>query len=423
MRILMFGWEFPPRVSGGLGTACYGISRALADLGHEILFVMPVAEACAATSHVRLISAADIPAADPAQTRAVAGGIVMRPVRSTLRPYVNDREYHAMMARGDFRAGYLAAPEAYGEDLMNEVLRYSRAAAAIAARERFDIIHGHDWMTVEAGLAAKRESGRPFVFHVHALEFDRSGEHVNQRIYDIERHGMASADAVIAVSHYTKKMMVERSGVSPDKITVVHNAVTRAEEYDRDRRPLPRDASEQTVLFLGRITFQKGPDYFIEAARKVLKEMPLVTFVMAGAGDMMPRMIERVAELGMGSRFRFTGFLRDDEVEEAFARSDLYVMPSVSEPFGISPLEAVKFDVPVIISKQSGVAEILHHTLKVDFWDIDELANKIIAILKYPPLAGELVEKAREELRAMVWENAGRKIVSVYEKAAPGGEV
>jgi glycogen synthase len=324
--------------------------------------------------------------------------------------------------KGGEGESYLAVSDAYGEDLMAEVGRYGLAAASIAAQRRFDIIHSHDWMTIPAGLAAKKKSGRPFVLHVHALEFDRSGEQVNQEIYDLERSGMEAADAAIAVSHYTKNMMVDGYGIPPGKITVVHNAVSRSEGAGyRPRREAPPGEAEKTVLFLGRITFQKGPDYFVEAARKVLKEMPMVTFVMAGAGDMMPRIVERVAELGIGRRFRFTGFLRDTEVERIFARSDLYVMPSVSEPFGITPLEAMMYDVPVIISKQSGVAEILRHALTVDFWDVDELANKIIAVLKYPPLAGELVGKAREELKTILWEGAARRIAAVYEKLMSTG--
>jgi glycosyltransferase involved in cell wall biosynthesis len=274
------------------------------------------------------------------------------------------------------------------------------------------VIHAHDWMTIFAGLHAKKISGKPLILHVHALEFDRSGEHVNQDIYDIERLGMSMADRIVAVSHYTKNVIVNRYGVHADKVAVVHNAVSRAEAGDVYK--VERNADKKIVLFLGRITFQKGPDYFVEAAAKVLKEIPDVTFVMAGAGDMMPRMIKRVAELGIGKNFHFTGFLQGAEVEQIFTMSDLYVMPSVSEPFGISPLEAMVYDVPVIISRQSGVSEILRHALKVDFWDVKEMANKIIAILKYPSLSDEIVERSREEVRNIRWEHAAEKIADVY---------
>jgi glycogen(starch) synthase len=417
MRILMFGWEFPPRVSGGLGTACYGITQGIAKLGHDILFVIPGPEMTEADSRIRLISASKASLQDFAINATCPEQIMIQAVASPLRPYMNDLQYRNLVsARGAYaQDSYLAVSGGYGEDLIAEVLRYSRAGGVIAAQECFDIIHGHDWMSVHASLEARKRSGKPFVFHIHALEFDRSGDDINQQVFDIERYGMVSADAIIAVSHRTKNLIVARYGISPDKVAVVHNAVTQktgSRVYHAEKSP-----SEKVVLFLGRITFQKGPDYFIEAAVRVLREMPEVTFVMAGSGDMMPRMVERVAELGIGKRFHFTGFLQNAEVEQMFARSDLYVMPSVSEPFGISPLEAVMYDVPVIISKQSGVSEILHHALTVDFWDVDELANKMIAVLKYPPLSGELAAKAKEELQAIVWEKAAAKIMAVYRQS------
>lgn len=415
MKILMFGWEFPPHVSGGLGTACYGMTKALVDLGQDIRFVIPGLETGDGASHVRLIAAGGM--ALP-KAKVLPKRLVIQPVDSPLQPYMNDPQYRALVGGGGAfpPESFLGSSGGYGGNLIAEVLRYGQAAGVIAGRKSFAIIHAHDWMTVPAALTAKERTGRPLVFHVHSLEFDRSGETINQPIYDLERCGLEAADAVIAVSHYTKAMIVDRYGIAPEKIFVVHNAVMRQERcgvYDAGK-----DASEKVVLFLGRITFQKGPDYFIEAARKVLREMDQVTFVMAGAGDMMPRMVERVAEWGLGTRFRFTGFLRDAEVEQMLAKSDLYIMPSVSEPFGISPLEAMLLDVPVIISKQSGVAEVLPHAMKVDFWDVDELANKIIAVLKYPPLTGELVERAREDLKGILWEKAAAKIIAVYESLA-----
>ncbi|MDQ5986082.1 MAG: Glycogen synthase [Syntrophus sp. SKADARSKE-3] len=413
MRILMFGWEFPPHISGGLGTACDGMTRALTGMGYDILFVMPHPgqEVTETDSPVRVLSTATIPLMDSPYEGSLAGRIDFASIVSSLRPYING----SLSVRRDPYPpdSFLAVSGGYGENLMAEVYRYSRAGAVIAARENFDVIHGHDWMAVPAGLAAREASGKPFVLHIHALEFDRNGDHIDQVIYDVEKRGMEAADAVIAVSHYTKEMIVNRYGIPSHKITVIHNAVTRREGVAAHRAE--RNADEKVVLFLGRITVQKGPEYFVEAARRVLQEMPDVTFVMAGAGDMMPQIVEKVAELEIGKRFHFTGFLRGDEVERMFARSDLYVMPSVSEPFGISPLEAMMYDVPVIISKQSGVSEVLHHALTVDFWDVDELANKMIAILKYPPLAGEMVRQAREELRSILWEKAAVKIAAVYQ--------
>jgi glycogen(starch) synthase len=412
MQILMFGWEFPPRISGGLGTACFGITRALTGLGHEIVFVMPHWDDEAPSGLVEMVAASRVPV-PPAEREAPAAwkGLTLRAVHSTLRPYLNNRHYHALL-NGQSGSRLLNITGNYGADLISESVRYGKAAGIIARERRFDIIHAHDWMTVFAGIEARTVSGRPLVLHIHALEFDRSGENIHQDIYDIERHGMEAADQVIAVSHYTRRTIVERYGVNPAKISVVHNAVINNDVLPDDR--IRKDPARKIVLFLGRITLQKGPDYFIEAAAMLLKELPEVTFVMAGAGDMMQQMVERVAELGIGANFYFTGFLTREEVERLYAISDLYVMPSVSEPFGITPLEAMRCDVPVIISRQSGVAEILHHVLKVDFWDVREMADKMIAVLRRPALAADMVERSREELQQIHWEGAAVKIETIY---------
>ncbi len=418
MLVLMFGWEFPPVVSGGLGTACYGITKALTGLGNPVLFVMPRIELSHPFPLLTLISASDILNAASERKGPFAQDSLLPPSLLSapliLRPYLNTRQ------SGGERQGpldwpaesYLAAGEGYGVDLFAEVRRYGEAGGLIAAREAFDVIHGHDWMTVPACLAARQASGKPFILHIHSLEYDRSGEEINEGIFDLERLGMEGADKIIAVSHYTKKMIVSRYGIAPEKIFVVYNAMSHREAGETYRTR--RAGDDKVVLFMGRITFQKGPDYFIDAAARVLKEMPEVTFIMAGSGDMMPRMIERVAELKIGKRVHFTGFLQGSQVEEAMVLADLYVMPSVSEPFGLAPLEAMMYDVPVIISRQSGVSEVLMHALKVDFWDVDDMANKMIAVLKYPPLAGELVERAREELKNLRWEKAAQKILEVY---------
>ena len=425
LRILMFGWEFPPHVSGGLGTACFGITKALVALGHKISFVIPEWPGEALPSHVDLISAPASPVrAQDIDAMDIFAGLDVRLINSTLRPYLNKGEYEKLQRQHFDLPSYekgsmetegshvLGTSGHYGPNLIAEVMRYARAAGVIAGEQSFDVIHAHDWMAVFAGLYAKEVSGKPLVLHIHSLEFDRSGEHVNQDIYYLERCGMVLCDHVIAVSNYTKNLIIKHYGIDPDKVSVVHNAVSRDEApkvYHWEKNP-----DKKIVLFLGRITFQKGPDYFIEAAARVLKEFPEVTFVMAGAGDMMPRMIERVAELHIGKNFHFTGFLQGTEVERIFSMSNMYVMCSVSEPFGISSLEAMVYDVPVIISRQSGAAEILDHVLKVDFWDVDEIANKIIAILRYPSLVEEIVERSREQLRSVHWEKAAEKIVDVY---------
>ncbi len=416
MRILMFGWEFPPHISGGLGTACYGITEGLIGLGNEVIFVLPRVKDERRGGRLMLLSASQAFLSGE-EDEAFGHNLKTREFSSPLRPYINEGQYQALLARycsTDFRSK-LAMSGDYGPNLLAEVWRYGRAADSIVKGEKFDIIHGHDWTSVIASVRAKRISGRPLIYHAHALEYDRSGENINRAVYDMEKYGMEAADHVLAVSHYTKESIIKRYGIAPEKITVVHNAVSRSESSLRVGSK--KDEDEKLVLFLGRITFQKGPDYFVEAAALVLKAMPAALFVMAGAGDMMPRMIERVAELEIGAHFHFPGFLRGEEVERMYAMSDLYVMPSVSEPFGISPLEAMLYDVPVIISRQSGVSEILHHALKVDFWDVKELANKMIALLKYPSLGDEMSKQAREELKNIRWTNTAGKILSVYRQA------
>ncbi len=422
MKVLMFGWEFPPVISGGLGRACYGITRALAGLGHDIVFVMPRRGEVPKLPGVTIVSAAEVLDATPRERNRWSRSSVSPPPAGSLAalgPYRRPRPFGAEGRVSPLwpAESYLAADDGYGIDLFAEIVRYGAAAATIAARESFDIIHGHDWMSVPACLEARRVSGCPFVLHIHSLEYDRGGDEVNREILARERRGMEAADGIIAVSHYTRELIVSRYGIPREKVFVVHNAVTAGEGRERYRVPAAGD--ERWVLFLGRITYQKGPGYFIEAAARVLKELPDVSFLMAGSGDMMSRMIEKVAELKIGRRFHFAGFLQGRRWEEAFARAALYVMPSVSEPFGLTPLEALMYDVPVIVSRQSGVSEVLHHALTVDFWDVDALADKMIAVLKYPPLTGEMVARAREELKNLCWERAARKIQAVYQVTLP----
>jgi glycosyltransferase involved in cell wall biosynthesis len=310
-------------------------------------------------------------------------------------------------------------PGQYTGDMYTEVHRYAAAAVHLALQQDFDVIHAHDWMTFLAGIAVSAVTGKPLIVHVHSTEFDRSGEHVNQMIYDIERRGLHAAAKVIAVSYLTRNILMTRYGVSGDKIEVIYNGVDPEDNDDRiSSQQVGIRSDEKIVLFLGRITMQKGPEYFLMAARKVLEEMDNVKFVMAGTGDMMHRIIEMAAQMGIGHKVLFTGFLRGEDVKRVYQMADLYVMPSVSEPFGIAPLEALNHDVPVIISKQSGVAEVLTHVLKVDFWDIQEMANKIIAVLKYPPLQMTLREHGNFEVRKLKWSGAAQKCLKVYQEVA-----
>jgi len=437
----MLGWEFPPFISGGLGTACFGLTKAMNQLGIEVTFVLPRCVDASLATHVRLMTPGSKPRTTEAGSPAAEewAHVKLRAVDTLLQPYGRPSEYRRRLEAvleekrqhhrisavhgqdvlaaletgpGDGRAGH----EHYGGDMFSEVQRYAREAVRLALEEDFDVVHAHDWMTYPAGIAVAAVSGRPLVVHVHSTEFDRSGQHVNQGIYDIERRGMHAADRVIAVSHLTRNIVLTHYGVTGQKVEVVYNGV---ENEGRSRvlyRPTPIRKDEKIVLFLGRITMQKGPEYFLMAAKKVLEEVENVKFVMAGSGDMMERTVRMAAEMGIGHKVLFTGFLRGQDVQRIYQMADLYVMPSVSEPFGIAPLEALNHDVPVLISKQSGVSEVLTHVLKVDFWDVVEMANKIVAVLKYPPLQMTLREHGSFEVRRLRWSDAARRCMEIYEQ-------
>lgn len=422
MRVLMFGWEFPPHITGGLGTACYGLTRGLSHFGTEVIFVVPKSYGDEDKTYINLVDAGqvDITERKTKETKFWKNFRYIE-VGANLIPYMDPEEFKKIFAgkslsHSEFKESVLSKnfkfSGSYGINLYEEVARYALIAAYVASTNKFDVIHAHDWLTYHAGIAAKRVSGKPLVVHMHATEFDRSGENVNQRVYDIEREGMEAADRVIAVSNLTRRTIIERYGIHPDKVVTVHNSVEPITLPDEFR--VTKGFDEKIVTFLGRVTFQKGPEYFIEAAKKVLDKDPNVRFVMAGSGDMLNRMIRRVAKLNIATKFHFAGFLRGQEVYDMFSISDVYVMPSVSEPFGISPLEAMMSDVPVIISKQSGVAEVLRHALKVDFWEVDDLADAIYGMLHYPALSRMFKKYGKIEVENLRWENSAFKVNKVY---------
>jgi len=424
MRVFMLGWEFPPFISGGLGTACYGLTRAMDQLGMEVTFVLPKMVESKYATHVKLLTPSSRTSAGFYKYRELKN-VKFHTISSPLEPYSTPEVYQQRIEEAlrqkqklqDSKvssASQIMVSKDYGSDMYTEVHRYAAIAAELAVNEQFDIVHAHDWMTYPAGIAVAAISGRPLIIHVHSTEFDRSGEHVNQMIYDIERQGMERADKIIAVSHFTRNIIIGRYGISGEKVEVVYNGVERNGSWSLSETGINTD--EKIVLFLGRITMQKGPEYFLHAAKKVLELMDNVKFVMAGSGDMMHRAIEMAAELGIGHKVLFTGFLRGEDVQKIYKMADLYVMPSVSEPFGIAPLEALDNDVPVIISKQSGVSEVLMHALKVDFWDIDEIANKIIAVLKFPPLQMTLRSHGNFEVRRLRWKDAAAKCEKIYQE-------
>ena len=478
-RVLMLGWEFPPFISGGLGTACYGLTKALDRRDVDVTFVLPKHVQSSFASHVNLISPGSAPVHPSlpppeavlvtreaqATTRTMVAGEMLEQITRQLKhvttlglPMTAPEPYSSSLPPALLRLALESAelrrvlklpdhidaatrtvllselavqdavPESggrgaepfhsrssdYGGDLIAESERYARFCVAAARDHQFDVIHAHDWLTYPAGLAVARMTGKPLVVHVHSTEFDRSGEHVNQPIYNIERRGMHGAVRVIAVSMLTRNLCVNRYGVNPDKIDVVYNGV----ELDPKGAGIePIKQTEKVVLYFGRITMQKGPEYFIAAAKRVLDVMDGVKFVVAGNGDQAQRMIEMAAAMGIGNKVLFTGFLRGKDIQKVFSIADLYVMPSVSEPFGIAPLEAMGNRVPVIISRTSGVGEILTNVLKCDFWDVDDMANKIVAVLRHPPLQRTLRDSGYFEVRGITWDGAAAKVDAVYERA------
>ena len=471
MKVLMFGWEFPPHISGGLGTACAGLTQALDKAQVDVLFTVPRLHGDEHTARVAFIDASLIPIRQrkmitaQAHPSAASGIRAHRALRSSakiactkitrhatliavpaqLSPYSVPTEGNLQFGLQDWNysldanddrtlpanmrskptvagnphrkgSGYVKEPfrfsGSYGSNLLEEVERYAQAGAEIARRNSFDVIHAHDWMTYPAGIAAKKISGKPLIVHVHATEVDRSGAHVNPQVFAIEKKGMQEADKVVTVSNWTKNIAIRHYQVSSAKIEVVHNGI--APKADTGMPAIAPPLGSQIVTFLGRITHQKGPMYFVEAARMVSEKFPEAHFVVAGAGDQLPAMIERIAQVRLSSKFHFTGFLRGEEIDKIWAMSSVYVMPSVSEPFGIAPLEAIQAGVPVILSKQAGVSEVMPHAIKVDFWNCEALAEAICNLLRFRSLTNTLKQNSAEQIKNITWDKAAKKLTTLY---------
>ena len=416
MKALMFGWEFPPHILGGLGTASYGLTKGMSlQPDMEITFVMPKPWGDEDQSFLRLIGSANTPVVwkDVAWEKAKEGiGKFMDPqLFFDLRDhiYADFSYYHT----NDL--GCIGFSGRYPENLLEEINNYSIVAGVIARTIPCDVIHSHDWLTYPAGIHAKTVTGKPLVIHVHATDFDRSRGKVNPTVYGIEKDGMDHADHIITVSNLTRNIVIEKYHQDPRKVTTVHNAV---EPMSAEVAAIQskKGTKDKVVTFLGRITMQKGPEYFVEAAAKVLKKTDNVRFVMAGNGDMMNQMIRLAAQRGISDRFHFTGFMKGTQVYEVLKSSDVYVMPSVSEPFGISPLEAMQCGVPSIISKQSGCAEILDNAIKTDYWDIEAMADAMYSIIAYPGMAEYLQIEGKNEVDQITWEKAGWKVRDIYNQ-------
>lgn len=414
MKALMFGWEFPPHILGGLGTASFGLTRGMAQQEDmELTFVIPRPWGDEDQSFLRIIGANAVPVV----WKENAHEYVQQQMQGRLP--VDDYylfrnnihyDYHRI---GTDALGCVNFSGRYPDNLIEEIGNYEAVAGVLAHSLEFDIIHSHDWLTYPAGVFAKQISGKPLVIHVHATDFDRSRGNVNPVVYEIEKRGMDEADHIICVSNLTRQTVIDKYGQDPNKVTTVHNAV---EPLDNPDEFVKHPRKDKLVTFLGRITMQKGPEYFVEAAARVLEKTDGVRFVMAGSGDMMNKMIDLVAQRGIADRFHFPGFMRGKQVQEVLADSDVYIMPSVSEPFGISPLEAMQVGCPSIISYQSGCAEILTHAIKTDYWDIDAMADAIYAIVKYPAMYNSLRNLGRDEVNAIRWYDAGLKVRAVYDK-------
>lgn len=411
----MFGWEFPPHILGGLGTASYGLTKGMHNCGNmDITFVIPKPYGDEEKGFANIIGANCTPVA----WRDVDRDYVANRIGKVMDPelYFNLRD-HIYADFNYMRLNDLGCIEfsgRYPDNLLEEINNYSVVAGVIARTVPCDIIHSHDWLTYPAGIHAKNVTGKPLVIHVHATDFDRSRGNVNPTVFGIEKDGMNNADHIITVSELTRRTVIDKYGISPDKVTTVHNAVIPLSD---ELLNIPRrDKKDKVITFLGRITMQKGPEYYVEAAAKVLQKTKNVRFVMAGSGDMMDAMIKLAAQRNIADRFHFTGFLRGRQVYEMLADSDVYVMPSVSEPFGISPLEAMEMGVPSIISKQSGCAEILTNVIKTDYWDVDAMADAMHALVSYPAFHDYLRVKGIEEIHGITWEKAGQKVIDIYNQ-------
>lgn len=410
MKVLMLGWEFPPYFAGGVGIVCYKLTKALAEQGVSVTYLMPSGPKDVHGDYVNLVVADNLIANSKVRIAKIG---------SLLSAYESIEEYRARYRSLISSSGGKVAGALYSRNLLEEIERFAQKARMIIdyLQDDFDVIHAHDWTTFPAAIALKRVTGKPLIVHVHITEFDKSGgEHADPRVYEIEKAGMDAADMVIAVSKKVKDRCIHQYYIPEEKIRVVYNAVTQPTTLPSPSENFQIKEHDKIVLFLGRVTLQKGPDYFLEAAKKVLSINPNVKFIMAGTGDMLPRMIERVADLGMANKFLFPGFVSREQGDKLYRMADIFVMPSVSEPFGIVPLEAISQGTPVIISKQSGVSEVLQNALKVNFWDVDDIANKIMAALSYKNLHQELQYRGTREVSSFNWESTAAHVQQLYKE-------
>lgn len=402
MRVLMFGWEFPPFQAGGLATATHGLVKGLLGRGIEVTLVVPFAAPETNLSGLRIVSAAE-----------PRPGLRTIQVASPLQPYAGAEEYAVL---GGHRAG-TSGRSVYGGDLFEEVDRYAEVAAGIAASEPHDLIDTHDWITFAAGERARAVSGRPLVAHIHATEYDRCGGPGHPEIHRRERDGMLRADRIISNSAMLRRTVEARYDIPAERVDVVHFGI-EAPSGRGILEDVPAVRGRPTVLFLGRVTRQKGPEYFVEVARRVADHVPDAEFVLAGTGDLLPRVIERTVELGLAERVHFAGAVGGSEVDRLYRAADVCVMPSVSEPLGLVALESLRNGTPCVIPRTAGVAEVVRHAFRVDFWDVEDTADKVVGLLREPALWEELSAAGLEEThsRRLGLDEAAGKTAAVYQR-------
>ncbi|MGM5481319.1 MAG: glycosyltransferase family 4 protein [Nanobdellota archaeon] len=419
----MFGWEFPPFFAGGVGIVCFELVKQLVSEGIELEYIMPY---CPDTVNPGFVDVMNTKKLARKYDGEVSTNIQVKRVRSLLSAYQTKEEYeHTLQQVKKQELGLDSSDDSsdntlklYGEDLLDEIDRFAKRTAVLTEHGdfgEFDVIHAHDWTTFQAATVAKRLSGKPLIVHCHITEVNKNaGKGVNKEVYEIERAGFFAADIVIAVSTGIKQTLIDHYGVPGEKIRVVHNGgvsmepvKTRVSEFKGNNR---------IVSFMGRITGMKGPENFIRMAQKVLAHVPNTKFIMAGSGDKLQDCINLTKELGIHDKFYFHGFYSRKEANFFFDISDVFILPSLMEPFGVTPLEAMQKETPVIVSKQSGVSEVLNHCFKVDFWDIDKMASQTIALLKYKRLHTTMTEMGYTEAKSVDWKAPAQKCIQIYNE-------
>ncbi|MCF8429114.1 MAG: glycosyltransferase [Bacteroidia bacterium] len=417
-KVLMFGWEFPPVISGGLGVACLGLCKALSPLA-DVKMIIPKSVPDFKIPNIELIglnafSREELRDMFSKKSKHGNHGLNFYQINAGVNPYIKidsnesiNKKFYDVYNQNiePFEIDAL-----YAGDVIKKAIEFSRISVQYALLQDFDVIHAHDWLTFLPAIELKMLTGKPLVLHVHSLEYDRSGADIKNWVYDLEKKAMDLADRIIPVSNYTGDICHTHYGVPKYKIIPIHNGV---ESIKHTVKKSPH--KDKLIIFFGRITMQKGPEFFVEAAKLVLKYHNNVKFVMAGSGDLHKPLIEKIASYGLGDKFFFTGFLNKQKLNELLAISEVYCMPSVSEPFGLSAVEAVQYGLPVIMSKTSGAGEVLSSALKIDFWDTHKLAQYMIASIDYKGLSAEMVGKADKDLKHITWEKTADKVMQIYE--------